>query len=162
MDDVLLLDSSFLFPIFGVGLEYRNFDLVFPKLTDRYSVKYNPVSLIEAKWFILRQARKRKGSQNLLQSYRSGLLSFQRDERFESTPLTNEKIEETADLLLEKYAIQDYFDRLLYSTAAYLGSIFLTEDNQLHEVFKKTQDDMLKPKKMIKWKDMLLIAESKK
>ena len=47
MDD-LLLDSSYLLPIFGVGLEYRDFELVFPKLADQYSIKYNPISLIEA------------------------------------------------------------------------------------------------------------------
>ena len=31
----LLLDSSYLFPIFGVALEYRDFESVFSKLPDR-------------------------------------------------------------------------------------------------------------------------------
>ena len=77
--------SSYLFPIFGVALEYRDFGSVFPKLPDRYSVKYNPVSLIEAKWFILRKARNRKseGARNLLQNDRRSLLSLERDQRIQ-------------------------------------------------------------------------------
>lgn len=152
MDD-LLLDSSYLFPIFGVGLEYRDFDVIFPRLPDRYSVKYNPVSLIEAKWYVLRQSRK-KGREDLLEGYRRGLTSLERDRRLESTRLTNDRIEELSDSLLAKFSIQDYFDRLIYSTAAYLGSILLTEDGPLHEVFKKT-DDLPKPKRIMKWKDLL-------
>jgi len=153
--DELLLDSSYLFPIFGVALEYRDFESVFPKLPDRYSVKYNPVSLIEAKWFILRKARNKKSEgATLLQSYRRGLLSLERDQRIQSTQLTNEKIEELSNILLAEFAMQDYFDRLIFSTAANLGSILLTEDSVLHEIFKKMDDDSLKPKKTIKWKDL--------
>src|ERR1700675_573379 len=107
--DELLRYSSYLFPIFGVTLEYHDFGSIFSKLLDRYSVKYNPASLIEAKWFVLRQASKRKdGGLNLLQSYRRGLLSLERDQRIQSTQLTNEKIEELSDSLLAKFALQDY------------------------------------------------------
>ena len=127
-----------------------------PNCQNRYSVKYNPVSLIEAKWFILRKARNRKseGARNLLQSYRRSLLSLERDKRIQSTQLTNEKIEELSNILLAEFAMQDYFDQLIFSTAANLGSILLTEDSVLHEIFKKMDDDSLKPKKTIKWKDL--------
>src|ERR1700730_6520256 len=106
--DELLLDSSYLFPIFGVRLEYQDFESIFSKLSNRYSLIYNPVSLIEAKWYVLRQTRKRKTShgQDLLHSYRRGLLSLERDQRLESTQLTNEKIEELSDSLLAKFSIQ--------------------------------------------------------
>ncbi len=57
--DNLLLDSSYLFPIFGVGLEYRDSESIFFKLPDEYSVKYSPVSLIEAKWYVLKQSKKK-------------------------------------------------------------------------------------------------------
>jgi PIN domain nuclease of toxin-antitoxin system len=156
MDD-LLLDSSYLFPIFGVELEYENFESVFPKLTQKYLVKYNPVSLIEAKWYVLRKSKKKDEGRKdtLLERYRKGLLSIQRDSRLESTPLTNDRIEELSDLLLTRFAIRDYFDRLIYSTAACLECILLTEDEPLHEVFRKTHKDLLKPKGMMKWKEML-------
>jgi hypothetical protein len=160
--DELLLDSSYLFPIFGVRLEYRDFESIFSKLSIRYSLIYNPVSLIEAKWYVLRQTRKRKASdgQDLLHSYRRGLLSLERDQRLESTQLTNEKVEELSDSLLAKFSIQDYFDRLIYSTAIDRRSIFLTEDGALHQVFNKTDSVLPKPKKIMKWKD-LLAAEHK-
>jgi hypothetical protein len=159
MDEELLLDSSYLFPIFGIELEYRNFDSVFSQLPEKYFVKYNPASLIEAKWYVLRKSKRDEGRRELLlESYRRGLLSLQKDKRLESTQLTNDRIEETSDLLLKKFAIQDFFDRLIYSTAAELQSILLTEDGSLHEVFQKTQEngDMPKPKRMMKWRDLLL------
>lgn len=153
MDD-LLLDSSYLFPIFGVQLEYRNFDSIFSRLPERYLVKYNPVSLIEAKWYVLRKSEKGK-EDTLLQRYRRGLLSLQRDNRLQSIPLTNERIEELSDSLLTKFAIRDYFDRLIYSSAAHLQCILLTEDGLLHELFRKAENDLPKPKGIMKWKNLL-------
>ncbi|MDH2899925.1 MAG: hypothetical protein PXY39_03045 [archaeon] len=155
--DELLLDSSYLFPIFGIELEYRNFESLFSNLTEKYVVKYNPASLIEAKWYVLRKSKKERGwADALFQSYRRGLLSLQRDKRIESTSLTNERIEELADSLLTKFAIKDYFDRLIYSTAAELRCILLTEDGPLHELFRKVENiDLPKPKQMMKWKDLL-------
>ncbi len=157
MDD-LLLDSSYLFPLFGVKLEYENFESVFPTLPQKYFVKYNPVSLIEAKWYVLRKSKKkRQGDDTLFQKYRRGLSSLQRDRRLESTPLTNEMIEELSDLLLTKFSIRDYFDRLIFSTASDLDCILLTEDGPLHDLFRKAQNDLpKKPKAMMKWKDILL------
>ena len=154
MDD-LLLDSSYLLPIFGVGLEYRDFELVFPKLADQYSIRYNPVSIIEAKWYVLKQIKKKKANEDLLQSYRRGLSSLERDQTLKSTPLTNEKIEELSDALLVRYSLQDYFDRLIFSTSAHFGSILLTEDNLLHELFNTIDNDLSKPKKILRWKDLL-------
>jgi hypothetical protein len=155
MDD-LLLDSSYLFPIFGVGLDFRDFTTIFPKLTERYVMKYNPLSLVEAKWYVLRQIKKKKAGEDLLQSYRRGLLSLERDQKLESTQVTNEKIEEISDSLLAEYSIQDYFDRLIYSTAAYLGSALMTEDDSLFELFKKSSGDIASPKKIMRWKDLLV------
>jgi hypothetical protein len=38
--DRLLLDSSY-FPLFGIKLEYRNFETIFPVLLEKYDVGYN-------------------------------------------------------------------------------------------------------------------------
>ena len=155
--DELLLDSSYLFPIFGIELEYQKFESVFPTLPEKYLVKYNPVSLIEAKWYVLRKSKKKDKDQGdiLFQSYREGLLSLQRDQKLESTPLTNEHIEELSDSLLTKFDIRDYFDRLIYSTAADLQCALITEDASLHEIFRRTNNNLTKPKQMMKWKDLL-------
>jgi len=55
--DNLVLDSSYLLPIFGVKVGYRNFDFIFPELLSKYSVKYSPISLIETKWVMIRGTR---------------------------------------------------------------------------------------------------------
>jgi hypothetical protein len=155
MDEVLLLDSSYLLPVFGISLEYRNFETVFADLPQKYEVKYNPVSIIEAKWAILRRSRKLKNQRAiLLQNYRQGLLSLQRDQRFNSTALTNDEIEEFSDLLLTQFDIRDYFDRQIYSTAVYLQCTLLTEDQTLHDLFGKTTNNPSKPKGLLKWADL--------
>ncbi len=154
--DELLLDSSYLFPLFGIKLEYKNFEAVFPSsLSQRFVVKYNPVSLIEAKWYVLRESKKKREHENLVKSYRTGLSSLQRDKRLESTLLTNERIEELSDSLLATFEVKDYFDRIIYSTAANLQCTFLTEDDQLHNLFDNAKNNLMKPKEIKKWKDIL-------
>lgn len=154
--DELLLDSTYLLPIFGISLELQDFESVFTRLPDNYVVKYNPVSLIETKWTVIRRSRKMKDRrEELLQSYRQGLVSIQqRDSSLQSTSLTNEAIEEFSDVLLTQFHIQDYFDRLIYSTAVHSQYILLTEDDGLHDLFKKNTN-LARPKKVIKWKELL-------
>jgi hypothetical protein len=149
----LLLDSSYLLPIFGAKLDYRNFESNFVKLPGMYYVRYNPVSLIEAKWYVLKMSkRKREGSSALYEAYRTGLLALQNeDSNIESTVITNERIEEISDTLIE--AIPDYFDRMVYSTAAYLKCVLLSEDSVLKNIFLKNQRAS-KPAKVLKWNDI--------
>ena len=157
MGDDLLLDTSYLLPIFGVELEYHDFEVVFSKLHERYSVRYNPVSLIEAKWIILKHSKRVPNQRDaLLQAYRKGLLSLERDRRFQSTDLTSEGIEELSDILLTQLNVPDYFDRQIYSTAAQTHAILLTEDEPLHALFNKKGSSLVKPKQIIKWKNLLV------
>jgi hypothetical protein len=154
--DELFLDTSYLLPIFGVQLEYRNFESVFSKLHERYSLKYNPVSLIEAKWIILKHSKKVLDQRDvLLQAYRKGLLSLEKDPRLQGSVLTSEAIEELSDNLLTEQGVTDYFDRQIYSTASILHSILLTEDEPLHELFNKSGTKLPKPRKIMKWQNLL-------
>jgi hypothetical protein len=156
--ELLLFDSSYLFPIFGIELEYQNYELKFPQLAERYSLRYNPVSLVEAKWYVLRLSRSSKEkAAELLLGYRRGLSSIERDARLQSTKLTDEKVEALSDLLLERFSLKDYFDRLIYSTAACAEepTALLTEDSVLHELFKKTEGTQTpRPHKIMEWKDL--------
>ena len=162
-EEELLLDSSYLLPIFGIALEYRGFEKIFSDLPEKYVVKYNPVSLIEAKWAILRRSRKQRNQRTiLLQNYRQGLLALQRDPGFQSTVLTNDEIEGISDLLLTQFDVGDYFDRQIYSTATHLQCNLLTEDVLLHELFRKNADNSLpKPKRLLKWTDLVKIESRK-
>ena len=47
--DELLLDTTYVLPIFGLNIELRDFEKTFLKLLKSYSVMYNPISLVEAK-----------------------------------------------------------------------------------------------------------------
>ena len=153
--DEILLDTSYLLPIFGMKLEYRDFEATFAKLLEKYAVRYNPVSLIEAKWITLRLSRKSQDQrETLLQAYRVGLISLQEDKRLQKTVLTNGTIEELSDSLLTQQNLADYFDRQIYSTAVYLESILLTEDEKLYELFKM-RGNQYKPRQMMKWKELL-------
>ena len=69
-------------------------------------------------------------------AYSKGLLFLEKDTKIQSTSLTNEGIEELSDNLLTRLNVGDYFDRQIY-VAAYSHSILLTEDGELHDLFKK-------------------------
>ncbi len=135
-------------------LEYHDYESAFTKLLKRYKVGYNPVSLIEAKWIILRHSKRSPEKRvALLQSYRKRLLSLEKDERVQGTIITSERMEELSDALLTKHNVRDYFDRQIYSCAAELQCILLTEDNTLHDLMKKKSASA--PKEALRWKELL-------
>ena len=152
--DRLILDTTYLLPVFGVDVGLEDFREVFPKLLSRYSVAYNPISIVEAKWIILRLSRRTPSQRELLlKAYRRGLRALLSDERLEQTPLTNHGIEEIADQLLTRAGIKDYFDRMIYAAAAHLHALLLTEDEDLRACAEK---DLPKPKKTLSWKELNL------
>jgi PIN domain nuclease of toxin-antitoxin system len=155
--DELLLDSTYLLPIFGIKLELQDFETTFTRLSENYIVRYSPASLIETKWAIIKRSRRLKEAERRLSftNYRQGLLSLQRDPTLQSTPLTNEVIEDYSDLLLLQYHVQDYFDRQIYSTSVFLRCVLLTEDQAMHDLFRKTSAIVKdRPSRIIRWRDL--------
>jgi hypothetical protein len=119
-------------PIFGVNVGLEDFELCFGKLLGSFSVHYNPVSLVEAKWTILRLGRKHPSKKDaLLSAYRTGMMVLASDGRLKETPLTNEAVEAVADELLVEDGVKDYFDRVIYGTASERSCALLTEDEEL-------------------------------
>ena len=150
----LVLDTTYLLPIFGISVKLEGFEELFPELLARYTVLYNPVSLVEAKWIVLKLAKREpRRRSTLLKRFRMGLEALLRDERLGQTELTNPDIEEVADLLLTRAGIADYFDRLIYATATSRGSFLLTEDEELAKAARR--GDLPAPKRMIKWGDVV-------
>ena len=134
-DEELVLDTTYLLPIFGIDVRLKGFGELFPRLLASYAVLYNPVSLVEAKWIVLKLVKKEPQKRDiLLGRFRRGLEALLRDDRLGQTELTSPEIEEVADLLLTRTGIADYFDRLIYATAASRGSVLLTEDEELARV----------------------------
>ncbi|MFQ6124577.1 MAG: PIN domain-containing protein [Candidatus Heimdallarchaeota archaeon] len=153
MDEVLL-DTTYLLPVFGVNVGLKNFEKLFPTLLNTSHILYTPISIVEAKWVVHQLARKtvaQKEKKNILETYRRGLRSLFGDGRLTQTVLTKPEIEEIADQLLVEANIPNYFDRTIYATAVYYNVVLLTEDQELLNITKKKQ--LPKPKGAITWSD---------
>ncbi len=144
--EALLLDTTYILPILGIGVKLENFEHYFKELLDRYRVLYNPVSLIEAKWIVLHLAKKL--SYDVLKRYRLGLLALSSDPRISPTAITSYEVEEVADKLLE--ALNDYFDRIILATAYVNGYTLLSEDEAIHRVAKQRLG-----MDVLKWRDIV-------
>jgi len=145
----ILLDTTYLLPLFGVDVGLEDFKMLFPKLLNTYNVMYNPISLVEAKWIILGLTRKDEMLRlKMLKRYVQGLKSILLDKRLKATELTNPSIEEFADELLLNNKLNDYFDRIIYSTAKHYNATLLTEDEKLIEISKTSNLKV----KAIRWR----------
>ena len=150
----LVLDTTYLLPIFGIGVKLEGFDDLFSELLIEYTVLYNPVSLVEAKWIVLKLTKREPQKRDvLLRRFRIGLEALLRDKRLGQTELTNPDIEEIADLLLTRAGVADYFDRLIYATAASQEGVLLTEDEELARVARR--GDLPTPERVIRWDDVV-------
>jgi hypothetical protein len=148
----LLLDSTYLFPVFGVSVGLGDFRSQFTKVLDSFSVVYNPVSLVESKWAVLKRARDDPARRDsLLEAYQTGLKVLESDGRLKETRLTSGVVEEVADELSAK-GVKDYFDRVIYGTAAERGCVLLTENRELLGV---KRGEGPKPSKVVRWKDVV-------
>lgn len=147
--DKLLLDTTYLLPLFGIKIKLKDFENFFPKILNNYKIMYNPISFIEAKWIILKLLKEKPAIKDqLLESYKIGLKAILMDNRFLQTVITNNEIEDIADKLLLKAGIKDYFDRIIYATAAIYNTTFLTEDKELATI---KLEDIDKPENIISW-----------
>jgi len=144
----ILLDTTYLLPVFSVDVGLKGFKKYFPKLLVEHEVYYSPASLVEAKWIVL--ALVKRGVEGLLEAYRVGLRALLSDVRLRQTPLTTPEVEEVADEAL-KEGLKDYFDRLLFATAACLDLVLLTEDEELHELLRRWRAP--KPKGALTWRE---------
>ncbi len=104
----ILLDTSYILPLFGIDVDIDGLKENFPKVLREFEVYYSPLSLIEAKFIVLRLL---KDGVNLLEDYRIGLSSILNEDILKSTPLTSSEIEKVADKLLIDKGLKDYFDR---------------------------------------------------
>ena len=130
MAEPLLLDTTYLLPVFGIDVGLARFETKFPRVLGEYDIRYNPVSLLEAKWIILKMSR-RGDRDKFLKRYRAGLRAIMTDKRISQTRFTDGAVELIADELLTDNLVNDYFDRIIYATAAVENWLLLTEDSIL-------------------------------
>ncbi len=149
MVEPLLLDTTYLLPVFGIDVGLARFEIKFPEMLDEYDIRYNPVSLLEAKWISLRIGR-HADRDKFLARYRSGLGAIMADKRMKQTRLTDGAVELIADRLLADNRLDDYFDRMIYATAAAENSYLLTEDRVLLGLMRAKGEPM--PRSIYSWK----------
>ena len=149
MAEPLLLDTTYLLPMFGIDVRLAGFESKFPKALVEYEVRYNPISLLEAKWISLRLGRG-TDRKKFLEAYRSGLGAILADKRISQTRFTGGAIELVADRLLTDNGVSDYFDRMIYATAAAEKSHLMTEDKVLLALHHAKEE--LAPRSTFSWK----------
>ena len=149
MAEPLLLDTTYLLPVFGIDVGLAKFETRFPEILDGYDIRYNPVSLLEAKWISLRIGRHSERDR-FLARYRSGLGAIMTDKRMKQTRLTDSAVELIADRLLTENRLNDYFDRMIYATAAAENSHLLTEDKVLLGLTGAKGESV--PRSILSWK----------
>ena len=157
--DELLLDTTYLLPAVGVDIQLGGFGTDFPKMLERFRVFFNPVSLIEAKWIILKACRRERSAEarrRLLERYRTGISALLRDSRLEQTALTSPAVEQVADTVLVEDGLDDYFDRMIYATACERRSVLLTEDRELKKL--EPTKSGAKPKNVVRWATVKMTA----
>jgi predicted nucleic acid-binding protein len=152
--DELLLDTTYILPLFGLKVNLRDFNANFPMLMSKFLTSYNPIALVESKWIILKLIKKNPSKrEDLLEAYRVGMNTLMNDHRLRQTMLTDQRTEEIADNLLLEEGLNDYVDRLIYATAAHLNYGLLTEDKDLHRIGRSGKLD--KPKKITNWEKLI-------
>ena len=146
----ILLDTSYLLPLFGIDVELDGLKENFTKMLKKFEVYYNTVSLIEVKFIVLRLL---KDGINLLEDYRIGLnIILAEEDHLKPTSFTNSEIEEVADRLLVDKGLKDYFDRMIYATSVVFKLALVTEDRKLRDL---ANNYPLKPPVVYSWKDLL-------
>ena len=146
----ILLDTSYILPLFGIDVDIDGIKENFPKVLREFEVYYSPLSLIEAKFILLRLL---KDGINLLEDYRIGLSSILNEDLLKPTPLTNSEIEKVADKLLIDKGLRDYFDRMIYATSVVFQLALVTENRELTEL---ASNYALKPPKAYSWRTLKL------
>lgn len=113
----------------------------------KFEVYYQPVSIVEAKFVVLKLLR---SGVDVLEDYRRGLECLLSEESMRPTPLTSSEVEELSDELL-KLGLRDYFDRMLYSTSSTLGLDLVTEDREIVNFSSKLSR---RPPRILSWNDV--------
>ena len=151
--DKILIDTTYILPLFGIKIKLEGIEVRLPEIFKKYKVIYSSLSIVEAKWIILKLIKKYPSKKDIfLKSFRNGLKVLLTEENIYKTRLTTPEVEDIADLLLLKAGIKDYFDRMIYATAVNQESILMTEDMELKSL---ENSELPKPKKIISWEEII-------
>jgi len=137
----LLLDTTYLMPLAGIETEkFSSRDFAELYSMEGIELLASPISLIEIKWIIIGGTRGRPALREMLRRrYRDLLDLVLYGGVVGLTPLLDERIDWEENKLLD-LGISDYFDRVIFSTAIHYADALLTEDKNLHSLWRGSED----------------------
>jgi len=148
----LLLDTTYLLPLFKIEISGFSSEDLEALLNSGIDLYYNPVSLIEVKWVILRLT-KRKGSKlkELRSIYSETIEYLLTSDEIKRTIMINGEISRLEDELYDM-GLRDFFDRIIVATAKVFTGNLLTEDKEIIEALKNIEK--FKDLRIITWKQL--------
>ncbi len=158
MKTKILLDTTYLLPIFGVSVDIKNFSSDFNKVIDESSVQASSLSLLEIKFKILKLSRT---IPKLKERYLEGIKSIHLAKEIDIINFYLPEIEEASIDLYKHH--KDVFDCVILATALKYSDILVTEDVVIHSLAKQIQREKgeIRPKtfhkklETITWKKLI-------
>ena len=126
MKPKVLLDTTYILPLFGIAIDLPGFEAKFPKLLKKASISVNSLSILESKWKALKIS---EYAPEVSQSFSEGLLSLTAAGEIEVIQFHLPRIDLVATSLYATH--KDYFDCSIASTAILFTDFLLTEDEAL-------------------------------
>lgn len=126
MKPKVLLDTTYILPLFGIAIDIPGFEAGFPKLLKKASVAVNSLSILESKWKVLKISDREP---KVLERFSEGLLSLTAAGEIEIIEFHLPRIDVVATSLYSSH--KDYFDCSIASTAILFTDFLLTEDEAL-------------------------------
>jgi len=120
---IVLLDTTDILPIFGIGVSIPHLKDKLLELANKYKLVINSLSLLKAKWKALKLAKK---NPKILDTYAEGLLFIMYGGIFEIIPFYMPEIDEIATHLYKYH--KDYIDCSILASAFVMADIFVTEE----------------------------------
>jgi len=121
----ILLDTTYILPIFGIGIKIPNLKEKLLELEKNSQLLINSLSILEAKWKILKLAKK---TPDIIDSFQEGLLFIEKRKIFHIVNFHEYSIDVIATELNRFH--KDYIDCSILASAYIYADIFITEEKE--------------------------------
>jgi len=126
MSQRILLDTTYILPIFGIPIKIKNFEEKMSYIFTNYRILINSLSILEAKWKAIKLEKQHPDIRNY---FYEGLIALN---NWTNTKIISFYRPEIDHLATNFYSLHnDYFDCSILATAIYFADFFLTEDSIL-------------------------------
>ncbi len=136
----IFLDTIYLLPLFEIETDVftkKDLELILESNIELY---FNPISLIEIKWVIIRINKKNKKKlEHAREIYKESVDYLLYSDEIQPTILLDGKISYLEDILHDA-GIKDYFDRIIAASAKIFTGKLLTEDEDLTKIIRNVNE----------------------